>query len=205
MPTGASFGYQQCSRCNERKKDLFRILSENLFCSVCYPRFLKSQEETRCTNIVCQALPRQGFKLRTHPVTKLKICYSCYSYVYRYGRDREKIRAWNKPRGVKRSSQEEPRKKKLRKMLQSVKAAKSHGVTDSETTTTSDDTFQLLMISMPTTVEVIKISKVVTGFDAKLDGPEVLKTVKRKPISTFVIDELLKPKGHHLQDSQRKN
>ncbi|KAF1754961.1 hypothetical protein GCK72_021527 [Caenorhabditis remanei] len=195
MPTGASFGYQQCSRCNERKRDLFRILSENLFCSVCYPRFLKSQEESRCTNIVCQALPRQGFKLRTHPVTKLKICCFCYSYVYRYGRDREKVRAWNKPRGVKRSSQEEPRKKKLRKMLQSVKAAKSHGVTDFEAATTSDDTFPLLTLPMPTTVEVIKISNVGTGFDAKLDNPETVTAVKRKPISTFVIDQLLKPKN----------
>ncbi|EFP01683.1 hypothetical protein CRE_23376 [Caenorhabditis remanei] len=50
----------------------------------------KEQYEISCANTFCKKLIHPK-NLRTHPVTETKICYSCYIYYKRNGRDREVI------------------------------------------------------------------------------------------------------------------
>ncbi|EFP01770.1 hypothetical protein CRE_23521 [Caenorhabditis remanei] len=148
MSTESSFGYVQCSSCNEKITDQFWMLSENKFCSACHSKSLGSKTTKKklptCANKVCRTRLKYGSKL--HPKTKEEVCLSCYCYYKRKGKDREVIRVRGdyKNRLAQVFTQEEPLQDNYLEKLQ----------------------------SMPTTVEVIKVNHMGGGSDQKLDSIE---------------------------------
>ncbi|KAF1754965.1 hypothetical protein GCK72_021531 [Caenorhabditis remanei] len=79
----------------------YHPITKEKICRTCYNYYIKEgkdrgtegrkeQYEISCANTFCKKLIHPK-NLRTHPVTETKICYSCYIYYKRNGRDREVI------------------------------------------------------------------------------------------------------------------
>ncbi|KAF1754958.1 hypothetical protein GCK72_021524 [Caenorhabditis remanei] len=107
---------------------------------------MREYKNKKCANKFCQLPLLHTKRYASHPITKEKICMSCYCYYKRKGKDREVIRVRGdyKERLAQVFTQEKP----------------------------SQDNFLKMLQYMPTTVEVIKVNHMGGGSDQKLDSDE---------------------------------
>ncbi|EFP01855.1 hypothetical protein CRE_23377 [Caenorhabditis remanei] len=236
MPTESSFGYVQCSSCNERMTDQFWVSSGNIFCSACYSKSSEptttKKKRTTCGNKECRTRLKYGSKL--HPITKKEICHSCYSFVIMNGKDRETKREWKTLKEKMREYKNEKCANTFCQLpLLHTKRYTSHPITkekicmscycyfrrngkDREVIRVRGDyknrmaqvftqeepwqeNFLEMLKYMPTTVEVIKVNCT----DQELDSAEDDNDSEQRPSDLDVfLDELLKPRWDLSQDFQ---